>query len=84
MISPDLALWKRENSHEQLGSSICSLTRSGFLNTQGFGRVIANATSDYRRALSYFVANSVRIATLVALIGISVCVGSLSFGRWRF
>src|SRR5918994_2491073 len=48
-----------------------------FLNTQRFGRVNAEAISVYRRALSYFVADGVRIATLVALIGISVCVGLL-------
>ena len=77
MIPLDPALRRREDTQAQLGSSICSSTRRGFLNTQRFGRVNAEAMSVYRRALSYFAADGVRIATLVALIGISVCVGLL-------
>jgi ATP-binding cassette subfamily B protein len=77
MIPPDPALRRREDTQAQLGLSICSSTRRGFLNIQRFGRVNAEAMSVYRRALSYFVADGSRIATLVALIGISVCVGIL-------
>jgi ATP-binding cassette, subfamily B, bacterial len=77
MIPLDPALRRREDTQAQLGSSICSSTRRGFLNTQRFGRVNAEAMSVYSRALSYFVADGSRIATLVALIGISVCVGIL-------
>ncbi|PVE21170.1 sugar ABC transporter [Microvirga sp. KLBC 81] len=47
------------------------------MDTQQFGQVDAEATSVYRRALEYFAADWVWIATLVALIGVSVCVGLL-------
>ena len=47
------------------------------MDTQQFSQVDAEATSVYRRALGYFAADWVRIAALVGLIGVSVCVGLL-------
>ncbi len=47
------------------------------LDTEQFGQVDAEAASVYRRALGYFAVDRVRIAALVALIGVSVCVGLL-------
>ncbi len=54
-----------------------SSVRRSFLDTEQFGQVDAEATSVYRRALGYFAADWVWIAALVALIGVSVCVGLL-------
>jgi ATP-binding cassette, subfamily B, bacterial len=54
-----------------------SLYRREILDTQQFGQVDAEATSVYRRALGYFAVDRVWIAALVALIGVSVCVGLL-------
>ncbi|HZA93250.1 MAG TPA: ABC transporter ATP-binding protein [Gemmatimonadales bacterium] len=54
-----------------------SLCRRKTLDTEKFGQVDAEATSVYRRALRYFAADRVWIATLVALISVSVCVGLL-------
>jgi hypothetical protein len=51
--------------------------RRKILDTRKFGQVDAEAMSVYRRALGYFAADWVWITTLVALIGVSVCVGLL-------
>ncbi|MBD2749892.1 hypothetical protein IC232_24765 [Microvirga sp. BT688] len=54
-----------------------SLCRREILDTEQFGQVDAEAMSVYRRALGYFAADRVWIAALVALIGVSICVGLL-------
>ncbi|MDP8919601.1 MAG: ABC transporter ATP-binding protein/permease [Pseudomonadota bacterium] len=53
------------------------INRRETLNTEQIGQVDAEATSIYRRALGYFAADWVWITALVALIGVSVCVGLL-------
>lgn len=54
-----------------------SLCRREILDTEQFGQINDEAMSVYRRALGYFAADRVWIATLVALIGVSICVGLL-------
>jgi len=54
-----------------------SLCRREILDTEQLGQVDVEAMSVYRRALRYFAADWVWIAALVALIGVSICVGLL-------
>jgi ATP-binding cassette subfamily B protein len=68
-------LWRRRGTRS--GVVVPCPDRRSFLDTQQFGRVDAEAMSVYRRTLRYFAADWVRIAALVALIGVSVCVGLL-------
>ncbi len=65
---------------EGRGTATCvalSSVRRRLLDTEQSDQIDVEAYSVYRRASAYFAADWVWIATLVALIGVSVCVGLL-------